>query len=171
MTNNPLKNLVNINDLQQKAEVDKLGQIQREARQFNKQNKTRKVFITRGEKCELEFDSKFESGNLAAAIYTDEDEFDLILQNDTNTQGYTQWFFFKIKHNGPYAKEFTFSLVNHVKSDSLFNYGMKVLSSIEQPEGGFAWRRTCTEISYEQNNFKREVTAESRFFYSLRFTT
>lgn len=57
VTNNPLKNLVNINELQQKAEIDKLGQIQREARQANIKTKNRKVLITRGEKCELQFDS------------------------------------------------------------------------------------------------------------------
>jgi len=37
----------------------------------------------------LEFDSIFESGNLALAIKVSENEYDLILQNDVNTKGHT----------------------------------------------------------------------------------
>jgi cytosolic carboxypeptidase protein 2/3 len=47
---------------------------------------------------QLEFDSKFDSGNLACAIKISQYEYDLILQNDTNTLGYNQWFFFRVKH-------------------------------------------------------------------------
>ena len=37
----------------------------------------------------LVFESRFESGNLLAAIKTSENEYDLILQNDINTNGHT----------------------------------------------------------------------------------
>jgi len=75
----------------------------------------------------LEFDSKFESGNLAAAIQLSPQEYDLILQNDSNTQGYIQWFFFRVK--AAYSGLYQLNLVNHSKSNSLFNYGMRVLVS------------------------------------------
>jgi hypothetical protein len=39
-------------------------------------------------KSSLIFDSRFESGNLAAVIRVSEREYDLVLQNDVNTQGY-----------------------------------------------------------------------------------
>ena len=43
----------------------------------------------------LVFESRFESGNLLAAIKVSDQEYDLVLQNDINTHGHTQWFFFR----------------------------------------------------------------------------
>lgn len=40
------------------------------------------------------FDSRFECGNLLYAYRVNENEYDLVLQNDTNTKGYNQWFYF-----------------------------------------------------------------------------
>ena len=37
----------------------------------------------------LIFESRFESGNLLAAIKISDNEYDLILQNDINTNGHT----------------------------------------------------------------------------------
>lgn len=37
----------------------------------------------------LEFDSVFESGNLALAMKVSENEYNLLLQNDINTNGHT----------------------------------------------------------------------------------
>jgi hypothetical protein len=37
----------------------------------------------------LQFDSVFESGNLAIAMKVSDNEYDLILQNDINTKGHT----------------------------------------------------------------------------------
>jgi hypothetical protein len=42
---------------------------------------------------------------------------------------------------------------------------MKVLFSEEHEDGGFKWQRGCTDISYFQNNFKRENISGSRYFY------
>ena len=44
----------------------------------------------------LVFDSRFETGNLLAAMKVSDSEYDLILQNDINTNGHTQWFFFRV---------------------------------------------------------------------------
>ena len=38
----------------------------------------------------LRFDSKFESGNLHKAIKVSENEYNLLLEYDTETKGYTQ---------------------------------------------------------------------------------
>jgi hypothetical protein len=73
----------------------------------------------------LLFDSRFESGNLACAVQVSGREFDLMLQNDSNTQGYIQWFFFKVAAEE--SGEFKFNLLNHTKANSLYNYGMRVL--------------------------------------------
>ena len=45
------------------------------------------------------------------------------MSNDTNSIGNNQWFYFAVqglKTN----KEYTFSVINFTKSDSLFNYGL-----------------------------------------------
>jgi hypothetical protein len=43
----------------------------------------------------LVFESRFESGNLLTAIKVSDEEYDLVLQNDINTNGNTQWYFFR----------------------------------------------------------------------------
>ena len=45
----------------------------------------------------LVFESRFESGNLNLAVKVNENEYNLILQNDINTKGHTQWYYFKVK--------------------------------------------------------------------------
>ncbi len=74
----------------------------------------------------LVFDSRFESGNLAIALKVNDGEYNLLLQNDINTQGHTQWFFFRVgnTHKGDSVR---FNILNLCKSDSLYNHGMKVL--------------------------------------------
>jgi len=44
----------------------------------------------------LQFESRFESGNLRKAIQIDKFEYELVLKPDHNTKNYTQWFYFKI---------------------------------------------------------------------------
>ena len=46
----------------------------------------------------LLFESRFESGNLYLAQKVSEIEYNLLMQNDINTQGHTQWFFFQVKN-------------------------------------------------------------------------
>lgn len=45
------------------------------------------------------------------------------MQNDNNSVGNNQWFYFSVERLVPGA-EYTFNVVNFTKSDSLFNYGM-----------------------------------------------
>jgi len=73
----------------------------------------------------LLFESRFESGNLAAALKVSDYDFHLLLQNDVNTSGHTQWFFFRASNvvSGPVR----FNMLNLCKPDSLYNEGMKVL--------------------------------------------
>ena len=73
------------------------------------------------EKCV--FDSEFESGNLFAVYKVGPFEYDLLLQNDINTKGNTQWFYFRLR-NPPKNKSIKLNIVNLRKPDSLFNYGM-----------------------------------------------
>lgn len=75
----------------------------------------------------LIFDSNFECGNLAAAslafpkrsIVGEVPLYELVLEEDTNSAGNTQWFFFSVR-NGKKGQTVNFSLINMGKSASLF---------------------------------------------------
>ena len=73
----------------------------------------------------LLFESKFESGNLYLAQKVSDSEYNLLMQNDINTNGHTQWFYFKVK-NTKKGQNVKFNIMNFTKPDSLFNYGMKI---------------------------------------------
>jgi hypothetical protein len=45
------------------------------------------------------------------------------MSNDVNSIGNNQWFYFSVDKLIP-DRDYTFSVVNFTKSDSLFNYGM-----------------------------------------------
>lgn len=61
----------------------------------------------------LIFESRFESGNLLAASKKEENQYQLILQNDTNTNGYNQWFYFRVS-NTKKSTKVKFNIINLV---------------------------------------------------------
>ncbi len=61
----------------------------------------------------LLFESRFESGNLLAASKISENEYQLLLSCDTNTVGYSQWFFFRVS-NIKKNKSVKFNILNQV---------------------------------------------------------
>lgn len=46
----------------------------------------------------LLFESKFESGNLYLSQKVSDSEYNLLMQNDINTNGHTQWFYYQVKN-------------------------------------------------------------------------
>ena len=46
----------------------------------------------------LIFDSRFENGNLRKASKVSNVEYNLWLENDSNTKGHTQWYYFKVTY-------------------------------------------------------------------------
>lgn len=44
----------------------------------------------------LIFESRFESGNLRKAVKVSDTEYDLYMKNDYGTNGFTQWYFFRV---------------------------------------------------------------------------
>lgn len=105
----------------------------------------------------LIFESRFESGNLAAALKVNEKDYYLALQNDVNTNGNTQWFFFRTS-NTKAGNTVRFSILNLCKPDSLYNEGMKVLIYSEKHSEvkGVGWHRGCNKIAYYQNGIKKD---------------
>jgi hypothetical protein len=164
----------------------------------------------------LEFDSVFESGNLAIAVKVSNTEYNCVLQNDINTNGHTQWFYFKVKGVFKKKTNVKFNLINLYKHKSLYQYGMKILSldvskqakdqntqpssplvsspvsagkpskkhdlspstvrkEAEAPFGGSdeknqlpSWQRTCSNISYVQNEFTNDICPTGLF--KVQFT-
>ena len=105
----------------------------------------------------LIFESRFESGNLLAAIKISDNEYDLILQNDINTNGNTQWYFFRVSNTFA-GQKVKFNMLNLAKPDSLYNYGMKILcfSNKIKADDGVGWHRVGENINYYQNIYRRE---------------
>jgi len=83
----------------------------------------------------LIFESRFESGNLYLAQKVSDHEYNLLMQNDINTSGHTQWFYYQVK-NTRKNMTCTFNIMNFTKPDSLFNYGMKVSVYSEKKAAG-----------------------------------
>ena len=52
-------------------------------------------------------------------------EYNLLLSNDFNTKGHTQWFYFKVVSKLPRGQVIKFNIVNLTKPTSLYSYGMK----------------------------------------------
>jgi cytosolic carboxypeptidase protein 2/3 len=61
----------------------------------------------------LVFESRFESGNLDMAIKVSEKTYLLLMQNDTNTKGNNQWFYFKVS-NAAKGSAISFQIANYV---------------------------------------------------------
>jgi cytosolic carboxypeptidase protein 2/3 len=95
----------------------------------------------------------------------------LLMQNDINTYGYTQWFYFRVM-NTTAGQTVKFNILNYTKPDSMFNYGMKVSVHSEKraSQEKVGWTRECTNIMYFQNGIRKDVTYYSRQYYSLTFT-
>lgn len=65
-----------------------------------------------------------------------------------------------------------FNILNLAKTDSLYNYGMKVLcfSNKIKDKEGVGWHRVGENINYFPNQYKRENNKFVRSFYTLTFT-
>ena len=117
----------------------------------------------------LLFESRFESGNLAAALKVNQNEYDLFVQNDINTLGHTQWFYFRVSNKSKITAKF--NIKNFLKGESLFNAGMKVrvYSQTLAQTKSIGWHRAGTNISYFQNELKKSINSK-KCYYTLSFT-
>ena len=113
----------------------------------------------------LHFDSVFESGNLAVAMKVNDNEYNLILQNDINTNGHTQWFYFKVKSNFNQKTTVRMNLVNLYKAKSLYQSGLRILVLDVSKEGDELpkWTRAGDNIRYIQNKFTNEQCPNGLF--------
>ncbi|XP_054728956.1 cytosolic carboxypeptidase Nna1 isoform X2 [Anastrepha obliqua] len=101
----------------------------------------------------LEFESRFESGNLAKAVMITQTYYELYLRSDLYTSRSKQWFYFRVRRTRKNVI-YRFSIVNLVKSDSLYNDGMRPLmySTIDAKQIREGWKRCGTNIAYYRND-------------------
>ena len=102
----------------------------------------------------LIFESRFECGNLLAAFKTEEEfNYQLYLQNDTNTTGYIQWFFFRVS-NTTKGKNVKFNIINLLRSRCLYSLGLQIMvySTLQAKKENIGWHRDCKNVMYYPNN-------------------
>ncbi|KAL4432647.1 hypothetical protein ABPG74_004940 [Tetrahymena malaccensis] len=121
---------------------------------------------------QISFDSRFECGNLYQ-VYTKSPnkEYDLLLQNDINTKGYTQWFFFKVQNYKFKGLTVKFNIVNIAKPSLPFKQGMKisVFSLKENKLKNNGWMRKGKDVQYFKNKIIKEQDP-NQYYYTLSFT-
>ncbi|XP_048386500.1 cytosolic carboxypeptidase 2-like [Stegostoma tigrinum] len=103
----------------------------------------------------LIFESRFESGNLHQAWRVGQYEYNLMLAMDTFTSRHTQWYYFRIQSIVSDVT-YKFKIVNLLKKESLYNYGMKplVYSEKDAKEQNIGWFRSGHHITYKPWNNK-----------------
>lgn len=113
------------------------------------------------------FESRFECGNLSLVSKVTECEYNLLLQNDINTNGYSQWFFFKVS-NTLGGERVKFNILNQYKQNNLYKMGMKIVvySKKESEEKNISWHRCGENIQYYENGYSRSST-EYRPYFTL----
>ncbi|XP_062568587.1 uncharacterized protein LOC134230763 isoform X2 [Saccostrea cucullata] len=100
----------------------------------------------------LVFESRFESGNLRQARRVGQCEYELVLKTDLYTNRHTQWYYFRVQNAVP-GVVYKFRIVNLLKRDSLYNYGMRPLlySENDAKNKSIGWIRAGHHISYSRN--------------------
>eukprot|EP00794_Sanderia_malayensis_P009853 gene9853-10864_t len=121
----------------------------------------------------LNFESRFESGNLRKAIQIRQLEYDLILNPDRNTDRHCQWFYFEVS-NMQADVPYRFNIINCEKFNSQFNFGMQPVfySTKDSTNGRAGWERSGSSICYYKNCYQKKSNGVlvNRFYYTATFT-
>jgi len=137
----------------------------------NIDKKSRKEFFeSQKQAISVEFESRFESGNLRMGLQVTEYEYDLILKNDINSGKTSNWFFFRVNLKNLKKINFSenpqllkFNIINCLKIDTLFSKGLKVLYYIERLK---KWYRNTKNNYYYSNS----LVIEEKKLHSLTFS-
>jgi hypothetical protein len=101
-----------------------------------------------GSNSSLRFESRFESGNLSKAIRVGDDDYELLVMQDSNTTSKTQWYYFRVK-GARRGCRYTFRILNFEKADSQYKKGLRPLMYSTKLE---SWNRSCNNVQYQPNN-------------------
>jgi Cytosolic carboxypeptidase N-terminal domain/Zinc carboxypeptidase len=112
----------------------------------------------------LNFDSKFENGNLDKVVLIAENEYDLYIRSDTNSKRHYSWFYFsvtKCKNKGVIR----FNVVNMTDSPFLYNQGMKPVVSENRTD----WEDVVMNVEYTPSKLNALVKQKNYKFWMLSF--
>lgn len=100
--------------------------------------------------------------------YEERNEYYLLIENDVNTYGYNNWFFFRCRF--PCAGSRRFSVVNLIKKTSFFGQGMlvSVFSWGRWEREGVSWFKGGDKITFSHINFLRSHH-ENDYYSCLSF--
>ncbi|KAM9278192.1 cytosolic carboxypeptidase 2 [Morus bassanus] len=117
----------------------------------------------------LQFESRFESGNLQKAVKVGPYEYVLTLRPDLYTAKHTQWFYFRIQ-NTRRDPLYRFTIANLAKPKSLYSEGMRPLlySQRDAQSRGIGWRRVGADVRYYRGGGGEEPAA-FRLSWTARF--
>ncbi|KAF4524535.1 hypothetical protein B566_EDAN002808 [Ephemera danica] len=119
----------------------------------------------------LQFDSRFESGNLAKVLKITDTYYELYLRTDLYTNRHMQWFYFQIRNTRANTL-YRISIVNLSKPESLYSCGMKpLLYSCKKAQlKRVGWHRIGDNISYFKNDLHFDDEEGTFCCYTLTFT-
>ena len=138
----------------------------------------------------INFESNFECGNLQFVYLINSQEditeekkssnnfsennnnntYQLFLQNDTNTRGYSQWFFFKIS-NGKKGQKIKLNIMNFQRKKTRYSNGLKIwyFSTQKKYEKKIGWHHTTEPVEYFQNFLFNYAKGKRYYYYTLSF--
>nr|XP_031827253.1 cytosolic carboxypeptidase 2 [Nomia melanderi] len=110
---------------------------------------------------DLQFESRFESGNLCKVVKITDTYYQLYLRKDLYTQRHTQWYYFRIS-NTRSRTTYRLSIVNLCKEESLYNEGLRPLlySTEDAKKKAVGWRRCGDNIAYYRNDSSSDEEKE-----------
>jgi len=98
------------------------------------------------------------------------EKYELFLHNDTNTSGYTQWFFFRVS-NVKKGKTLNLNIMNFLRKTTKYCNGIKiwVYSRKNSEINKIGWHHTTEEVKYSKNFLYKLNKGKKGYFYTLSF--
>ena len=118
----------------------------------------------------INFESNFECGNLQLVYLDEMNNYQLFLHNDTNTTGYSQWFFFRII-NVKKNQKINLNIMNFQRKTTKYSNGLKIwyYSTKKNNEKNISWHHTTEKVNYYQNGLYRYINGKRQYYYTLSF--
>ena len=118
----------------------------------------------------INFESNFECGNLQLVYLDEMNNYQLFLHNDTNTTGYSQWFFFRII-NVKKNQKINLNIMNFQRKTTKYSNGLKIwyYSTKKNKEKNISWHHTTEKVDYYQNGLYRYINGKRQYYYTLSF--
>ena len=98
------------------------------------------------------------------------EKYELFLHNDTNTSGYTQWFFFRVS-NTKKGKTVNLNIMNLLRKRTKYSNGIKIwcYSRKNSDINKVGWHHTTEKVNYYKNFLYKLNKGKKEYYYTLSF--